>query len=203
MIKHLVVDRLAIIRLPPQDKDNIRWRFFIAPLTYIVIKSICQGETVNFRVIYKLYDKLYDKLRQSPSQKDTEFNKTNKAIPQMLSDLKLKEKGDLVDCDIIPLAFLGRHGSKCHIYTTDDENIITKRLKLCCCYISSIISLIFDEGILSNYIKNNNSDLFSQIKKKEHPEFKFGKVFILDKKTGEKIKQISTEEIYNKPNDTI
>ncbi len=197
LIKLLLLDRLAIVKLPTKDKDKnyIRGRF-IDFLTYIVIKGICQEGMVNYRMILEL---LCNQLRHVPSTQEDppEINKTAKDLLQIYSDQKLKKKGDLVDCEIIPLAFLGWRGSKCHIYTTDDENTIIKRLTLCCCYISSTIPFILNKGILSKYIKANDLKLFSQIEKSERPKLNFGKVFILDKKTGEKINEISAEEMHN------
>ena len=97
---------------------------------------------------------------------------------------KLKAKGDLMDCELVHLAFFGSNKRHCHCYTTDDEKTINERLALYCKSIDYLIDWYFNSS------SNNN--------RYNRPEWRYGKVFILDKETGEKIKTISTIKIYEK-----
>ena len=88
-----------------------------------------------------------------------------------------------MDCELVHLAFFGSDDKYCYCYTTDDEETIEDRLILYCKSVDYFIKWYFDH------------EKFNQYKR---PQWRCGKVFILDKNTGEKIKKISATKIYKK-----
>ncbi len=104
----------------------------------------------------------------------------------------LKPGGDLVDCELIHLAFFGNNNKFFHCFTTDNEQDIVERLDFYCFYISFFIRLFFDS---TPYKGRPPDDIAYQYTR---PKWRCGKVFILDKNTGTKIKKISVTKIYEK-----
>ena len=107
---------------------------------------------------------------------------------------KLKSEGDLVDCEFIHLSCFGFQGERCYCYTTDKEEIIRNRLILYCGYVQSLIKIFFDS---KNFGAIPKDTLVYYRQQYTRPELKCGKVFILDRVTGEKISEICVQEIYD------
>ena len=206
LINNLFWDQLSQIntsRFSPEDKVK-----YIMLCTCFVLSSICKKTLIgSLRTVYKLYDELRKKPITEQIKRNPKLYETQKEIPNILENRSLKSKGDLVDCELPHLAFFGFNSRQkhdiCHIYTTDSESTITNRMKLYCALVKNVISFIFDSKHYSDYIKHNDKCLWNDIENNRRPEWKFGKVFILNQETGEKIKEISVTKTYEEKNGTI
>ena len=196
LIYNLFLDQLAQINISKFSLID-KWKF-INLCTKCVIHTVCEKRSMgSLRMVYKLFDELRKLPIPDEEKEKPEFLKTNKEIPKILEGSSLKSQGDFVDCELIHLAFFGWKNNVCHIYTTDSEPTITTRLKLYCRYIKFIIWFAFE------YPKLNGRPLLSQIANNTYPDWECGKVFILNEKTGEKIKKISVTKIYEEENGII
>ena len=187
LIYNLLLDRISKINTSNfslEDKRN-----FIHLLTKIVISNICQKQILgSFRLVCKLMNEIKKEQKLSGElNKKYKFFNTVKTITAITEELK--SAGDLMDCELIHLVFFGTDGNYCHCYTTDKEEQIMGRLHLYYRHIHFLIWLFFDYSKLNgNFIKEQYT----------RPEWRCGKVFILNRDTGEKVKEISTTEIYEK-----
>ena len=194
LVCNLFLDQLAQTNISKFSLID-KWKF-INLCTKLVIHIICEKESMgSLRMVYKLFDEL----RKLPDKEkeNSEFYKINKKIPKILEGSSLKSQRDFVDRELIHLAFFGWKNDVCHIYTTDSESTITTRLKLYCCYIKFIVWFSFE------YPKQSGRPSLSQIPNNKRPEWKCGKIFILNKRAGEKIKKISVAKIHEGKNETI
>ena len=201
LINNLLLDQLSQIntsRFSKEGKEKL-----IRLYTCFVISRICKKELIgSFRMVYILYDELRKKPIPEQIKRNPKLYETQKEIPNILGNLRLKSKGDLVDCELPHLAFFGFNSRQkydiCHIYTTDKEEVVKGRLEIYCAFVNSITSLICDHKLYNNYIAHHNKQLFDDIQNNKRPEWKCGKVFILDRETGKKITKISATKIYEK-----
>ena len=179
LIDNLYLDRLFqinISKLCPEDKEQVIW-FFIDG----VIGTIFQERNLGgFRLICEFF-----KDRKGYIVEGEQSKSVKNQIVKICE--KLKSKGDLMDCELIHLAFFGSNKKHCHCYTTDDEETINERLIFYCKSIDFFIDWYFN----SSHIHSNNNGY-------NRPEWRCGEVFILDKNTGKKIKKVSATEIYEK-----
>ena len=179
LIDNLYLDRLSqinISKLCPEDKKQVIW-FFVDR----VIGTVSQERNLGgLRLICKIFKERKNCIVEGEQSKSFE-----KQIIEICE--KLKARGDLMDCELVHLAFFGSNKKCCHCYTTDDEETINERLILYCKSIDHFIDWYFN----SSYIHSNNNGY-------KRPEWRCGKVFILDKNTGKKIKKISATKIYEK-----
>ena len=179
LIDNLYLDRLSqinISKLCPEDKKQVIC-FFINRVIGIISQEKNLG---GFRLICKIFKEKDYIVVEGEKSKSVE-NQIFKICG------KLKSKGDLMDCELVHLAFFGSNKKHCHCYTTGDEETINKRLILYCKSIDFFIDWYFN----SSYIHSNNNGY-------NRPEWRCGKVFILDKNTGKKIKKVSATKIYEK-----
>lgn len=172
LIQNLVLDRLSEINTCARHSpEKVRDIF-----TKLVIDTVCQENIMgSFRLLCKLLLEL--KKIKKPD------NKLNKKITEILEGLK--SFGDLVDCELIHLAFFGSNNRHCNCYTTDLEATIKDRLGLYCKSMNFFIQLHFDYPL---YIDLEHT----------RPKWRCGKVCILDRETGKKIAEISSTKIYKK-----
>ena len=179
LIDNLCLDRLSqinISKLCLEDKKKVIC-FFVNR----VIGAVSQERNVGgLRLICKIFNERKNHIVEGEQSKSVE-----KEIIKICG--KLKPKGDLMDCELVHLAFFGSNKKHCHCYTTDNENEIKERLILYCKTIGYFIDWYFN----SSHIHSNKNGY-------KRPQWRYGKVFILDEKTGEKIKKISATEIYEK-----
>ena len=145
----------------------------------------------------RLVCRVFQEIRKDPEQKQL-LKKNPHWRDTLLKDNKicenLKPSGDLVDCELIHLAFFGNKNNWFHCFTTDNEQVIMERLIFYCFCIKFYIRLFFDS---TSYKGRPPADIVRQYTR---PKWRCGKVFILDKETGEKIKKISVTKIYEKIN---
>ena len=197
LIINLVLDKISQVNISKfSNEDKIKFR---NNFTCIFFERIAKKQLIgSFRIVYILFD-VARKLPVAGGQ-DSEFYKVEKEIPKILENLKLKSKGDLIDCELPHLFFFGfkskqKHDA-CYIYTTDKEKDIIKRLKLYKCFIDGIMPLFYEEPfIFNNFIKDNDPFLYDYIKNKNRPEWKFGEISFLNQETGEEIKKISVSDL--------
>ena len=189
LIDNLVLDRLSqinISKLSAEDKKKVM--FFI--FTKLVIGIVCQGKIMGS---FRLVCRVSQEIRKDPEQK--QLLKSNPHWRNIILKIdkiceNLKPSGDLVDCELIHLAFFGKNNSWLHCFTTDNEKDIIDRLDFYCFYINFLIWLFWD---CPQYEGNNIAQEY-----KQPPIWRCGKVFILNKETGEKITKISVKKIYEK-----
>ena len=196
LIRNLYLDRLPqinISKFTAQEKEKFNKHYFYPS----IIRNIShKNRTVgSLRAIKKACKSIcQDIKKQFP--KDMKLNKVRKIMIKELEDSKLKLKlyGDLVDCELIHLAFFGYHGDPCHCYTADKKETIKRRLDFYC------KGVYFIERWFHEYFSKTIPDWEGYCKKHllpQRPEWKCGKVFVLDRETGEKIEKISVSKIYN------
>ena len=176
LIDNLFLDRLSqinISKLSIEDKEKIIHKFI-----HDVIGVICQKRNMGgFRLICKIFQERKGHIVEGTHSKTIETE-----ILRICRELK--PSGDLVDCELIHLAFFGSHDKHCHCYTTDNEETIEKRLILYCKSVDYFIRWYFEYEELNGIY--------------HRPKWRCGEVFILNRDTGEKVKQISATEIYEK-----
>ena len=191
LINNLFFDRLSQVNISQfslEDKDKFRGFF-----TKFVIHSTCERDYFgDFRLVCKFFEEI-EKINTDCFDKQSETYNTIKEIKKITE--RVKAKGDLLDCELLNLAFFGGEDNICHCYTTDKKEVIEERLKLYCYYIEYSIRFF-------KYLKNRENTSSKIIKNNEYPEWKCGKVFILNRDTGEKIKKISVTKIYEETNPT-
>ena len=190
IINYLLLEQLSQINTSKfSEKDRYK---YIGLCSRLVIDFACKKHSLgSFRVVLKLYDEWRKQPIPQKIKENPELLEVKKHIPEILGKSKLKSKKDRVDCEMIHLAFFGWEHKPCHIYTTDNKNLITHRLHLYHALVNVIIQYFFE------YQPTDNDKTLSQIlKKNETPEWKCGKIFILNRETGEKIKKISVTKIY-------
>ena len=182
LVHHLLLDRISQVNISKFSlKDRER---FVTLFTQIVMEEIiCQRRIMgSFRLICKIHQEI-----KKGSVQKGELNKQSEVfnvIKQMTNITnRLKPIGDFVDCELVHLAFFGSKNHICHCYTTDEENLIKDRLIFYCIFINFFIWLFFE------YTKLNGEPPSYIEKKYNKPEWRCGKIFILNKETGEKIKK--------------
>ena len=187
LINSLFLDQLSqvnISQLSLKDRDK-----FIILCMNKAIEIICQKQIMgSLRLISKIAPEI--KITQD---KTGEFSGDCFNIDKQKRKIAegLKPNRDFVDCELIHLAFFGANDNIFHCYTTDNETEIKERLFFYCRYINFFIWLFF------KYTKlNDMPPSFIARKHSNPPEWRYGTVFILDKKTGEKIKEISAQKIH-------
>ena len=205
LIQNLLFDRLSSqINIPTEEEFTKVRSKFIELYTVLVMSWIRQKRIFgSFRMVNKLYSELRNLPVQNKEKENPKFFKTHKEISKIVKGLNLKSEKDLVDCELIHLAFFGWRNDVCHIYTCEREKVIKERLKYYCVFVNAIISLIFDHKIYYDFIKCNDKELFDDIKNNKKPEWKLGKVLILNQHTGEKVTEISAWKIYEQVNKKI
>ena len=184
-IYHSIVDNLFLDRLPQinisklSEKDREK---VMHHLSHLILKLICEQSNMgSLRLMCKIFKEKRGQIIEG-NRKDIE------AQIITICD-KIKSEGDLVDCELIHLAFFGSNDKHCYCYTTDKIEDIESRLIL---YGKTAHYWIYKT--FYNIETNNNFIA----KKYPKPEWRCGKVFILDKETGENIKKIPVTEIYEK-----
>lgn len=187
MINSLFLDQLSqinISQLSLKDRDK-----FIILCMNKAMEIICQKQIMgSLRLISKIAPEI--KITQDKTGEFSgdcfDIDKQKRKIAK-----RLKPNRDFVDCELIHLAFFGANDNIFHCYTTDNETEIKQRLFFYCRYINFFIWFFF------KYTKlNDMPPSFIARKYSNPPEWRYGTVFILDKKTGEKIKEISAQEIH-------
>lgn len=99
------------------------------------------------------------------------------------------------------MLFFARENYINHIYTLDKSDILECRLKMYVLIAKPLIDMIFSKGKLYlPDIERHAKPLYHRIQKKEYPQWRCGKIFILEEKTGKVKKEISTEKIYKSKN---
>ena len=192
LIESFYVDRFSqfnINRFSIQDRQR-----FITACTQVVMDIICNKWSMGgLRIICKILKEI-----KKESQLKGELNRKSiywniiQSGDQIIK--RLKSEGDLVDCEFIHLACFGFRDEKCYCYTTDKKQVIIDRLILYCTYVHFLIWMFFD----SKTFKTIPQDIVDQYRQQyKRPELKCGKVFILNKDTGEKISEIFVQEIYD------
>ncbi len=175
LIDNLFLDRLSqinISKLSIEDEKQV-----INTFADIILGIICQKRNMgSLRLICKIFQEKRGQIVEGEQAEGIE-----KQIATICG--KLKPSGDLMDCELVHLAFFGSNDKYCHCYTTDDKETIIDRLILYCKSVDHFINWYFDHGKLNQY---------------KRPKWRCGKVFILDKDNGEKIKEISATEIYER-----
>lgn len=184
LIHSLFLDRISQIntsQFPLKDRENFR-----VSLTQLVVDAICGKYNLgSFRIICKIFEEMKKEQQQiRKTNKQFQFHNMVKEVQRITE--KLKSSGDLVDCELVHLSFFGDKNNICHCYTTDKKDLIVDRLTLYCVYINFLIWMVFD------YFKTRGIP----VPQYERPEWKCGKVFILNRETGEKITKISVTKIY-------
>ena len=173
LIDNLLLDRLSqinISKLSNSDKEKI-----VYLLICRIVEIVSVGRNMGaLRLICKIFQERRGNIIEGEESKSIESYIINICR-------KLKSKGDLMDCELVHLAFFGSNNKHCHCYTTDDEETIMDRLVLYCKSIDHFIDWHFHENTNYNY---------------RRPKWKCGKIFILDKNDGKQIKEICTTEIY-------
>ena len=182
LINYLLLEQLSQINTSKFSKEDRNK--YIELCSHLVIDFARRKNSFgSFRTVLKLYKEWRKQPIPQRIKEDPELLKTQKYIPKILEKSKLKSKGDRVDCDIIHLAFFGWNHKPCHIYTSDDKDLITHRLHLYHALVKVII-----QYFLEYHQPKNNYKAFSQIQSNNKcPEWKCGKIFILNRETGEKI----------------
>lgn len=185
LVQSLLLDRLSEVNT--SNFSNMDKQKFITGLTGMVMGIICSGQNMgSFRVLCRLIDEI-----KKEQNRLGELTTNDKLLAQKIKKVyNLKSSGDLVDCELVHLAFFGADDKHCHCYTTDDAQQIKERLELYCFYTYFFIWLFFEYPRMKNMPPSNIS------KKHIQPEWRCGKVFILNKETGEKITKISVTKIY-------
>ena len=157
----------------------------------IICNKLCMG---GLRIIYKIM-----KEQKKEAQLSGELNKKSECwegVQYMDQKIKgLKSEGDLVDCELIHLACFGFQNKRCYCYTTDKEEVIIDRLETYCIKVHGFIWMFFDS---KNFETKPQYEIDQYRHKYERPELKCGKVFILNRDTGEKASEICVQKIYNK-----
>lgn len=200
LIQNLLFDRLSSqINIPKKEEFTKARSKFIELCTVLVMSWICQKRIFGS---FRMVNKLYSELGELPitEKENHKFLETNKKIPEIVEGLNLESERELVDCELIHLAFFGWKHAVCHIYTCEREKIIKERLEKYCVFVNAIISFIFNDKIYYDYIANNDKLLFNDIRNNKRPEWKCGKIFILNQYTGEKVTEISAAKIYERVN---
>ncbi len=188
IIDNLFWDRLSqinISKLSAEDKKK-----FVIECIRLIIAILHHNLAMGS---FRLVCRVSQEIRKDPEQK--QLLKSNPHWRNIILKIdkiceNLKPSGDLVDCELIHLAFFGKNNSWLHCFTTDNEKDIIDRLDFYCFYINFLIWLFWD---CPQYEGNNIAQEY-----KQPPIWRCGKVFILNKETGEKITKISVKKIYEK-----
>lgn len=179
LVRNLLLDRVSQVNTS-QFSIEERKRF-VSFLLVLTIDVIC---TENIMGSYRIVCKVLQEVKKI-AKNDKLFQKFILFdIAKQMDEIRkgLKASGDLVDCELVHVAFFGFKNHSFYCYTTDSEEIILSRLRSYCKYVDVLIYLFFD--------RKKFDYQYSQ------PEWRCGKVFILNRDTGEKVKEISTNEIY-------
>ncbi len=186
LLHNLYLDRLPEIntsKFSPEEKREFNKKHYYP---FIMRSICCKTRTLgSLRAIERLIKMAY--------QKNIGSLEDRKAIFKTWQGLKLKPHADLADCELIHLACFGYDGDYCCCWTTDPAELIKKRLGLYCASICGMEKLFYEE------LPQKSLDWKNFCEKhvpKQRPDWKFGKVIILDKDTGEKVIEISVEKIY-------
>ena len=181
LINSLFLDRLSqinISQLSVQDRDQ-----FIKLCMNQAMEIICQKQIMgSLRLISKIAPEI--KITQD---KTKEFNENTFDIDKQKRKIteNLKSNRDFVDCELIHLAFFGSEDNTFQCYTTDNETEIEERLSFYYIYIKFFIWLFFESP------EANNIPPSVIARKYKKPKLRYGKVFVLNRDTGEKIREIS------------
>ena len=187
--QNLFFDRISQVNI--SHLSNVDKKQVVTSFIKDAIRVINEQRSMgSLRFICRIYQEM---------RKDSDQKQWVKDNPQSINTLKegdviceeLKSKGDLVDCELVHLAFFGSNDKHCHCYTTDSKKEIQDRLEFYCFYIDFFIKLFFDKSV--QLAGKPPPEIVNRYKR---PEWRCGKVFILDKKTGAKITKISTQKIY-------
>ena len=193
LIYNLYLDRLTQINISEfsqKEKEDFNRRHFYPS----IMRNVCdERRTVGgFRAIKKMTDNICQEIKKQDI-KETDLNENRKRVYEISRDLELKSNADLVDCELIHLALFGYDGYYYHCYTTDKEDTIKKRLVFYC------EGVLFMERWFYEYLpKIDWKEYCKHYLPNQRPKWKPGKIFILDKDTGEKIAKISVTKIYEK-----
>ena len=190
LINLLYLEQLSQIntsKFSTKDRD----KYIDLCLEIVIDYAFKKHSLGGFRTVLRLHKEWGKQPIPQKIKEDPELSKRKKTILNIVEQSKLKSKGDRLDCDIIHLAFFGGKDKPCHIYTTDDKNLITHRLNSYFVFMELIINYYFEHFQLKK-----NRKTFSE--NYEPPEWNCGKVFILNRETGEKIKKIPVKKIYEK-----
>lgn len=190
---NLYLDSLSQINISgfsQKEKEHFN-RYTYNPL---VLESICNiKRTMGSLKIMKnsLIHTCQEVKKKTP--KDAGLNQNRKRVHKILEDLHIKPYSDLVDCELIHLACFGYYNNHCQCYTTDNPDVIKKRLIFYC------EGILFIEKWFYEFLPTNRTEWRDYCKRylpKERSKWRCGRVFILDEKTGEKIKTIPVNKIY-------
>ena len=192
LIENLFFDRVSQINISQfSSKDREQ---FITSCINLILSIICRNEPMGG---LRLVCKVAQEIRKEPEykqsikrEKDPDMINTVKRMNRVCE--KLKSYGDLVDCELVNFAFFGSKNSPCHCYTTDNGNDVMDRLKFYCYYIDFFIRLFCDPNLkLEGKPPQHFVENFTP------PQWRCGKVFILDQESGEKITKIPVSKIYS------
>ncbi len=191
VIQNLFLDRISqvnISRLSHKYKQGIVTGFIESVIGIINQQKIMGG--------LRLVCRIHQEMRKDPEQKQWVNNNSQSDNILKKGDAiceKLKPQGDLVDCELVHLAFFGLNDKHFHCYTTDNVDDIKERLDMYCFHIDFYIKLFFDDSV--ELPGRPPPKIVRQYKR---PEWRCGKVFILNKETGKKITKISAKKIYER-----
>ena len=185
LLYNLFLDRLSQIntsKFSYEEKTEFKQKHFYPS----IMRNICDKTRTGggFRAIKEMIEGV---------SQDIDDKETEKKVKKILQKLKLKSHADLADCELIRLACFGYDGHYCCCCTTDSENLIRQRLDFYCETICFIERFFYERlPKTSSYWKN----YCEQFIPKQGPDWKCGKVIILDKNTGKKIVKIPVVKIY-------
>ena len=182
IINYLCLEQISQINTSRFSKED-RCKY-IGLLSRLVIDFACRKISFgSFRAVLKLHEELKKQPIPQKIKENPELFKMVKEIPNIIQQSKLKSKGDRVDCEIIHLALFGHENKSCHIYTSDNKKLITHRL-----YFYHVFMKFIIEYFQPKENRKNSSNNYKP------PKWNYGKVFILNRETGEKIATISVKE---------
>ena len=193
LIHNLYLDRLPEINTSNFSKKE-RDEFNKIHLYPFIMRSICDRNRTcgAFRAIKRMDEGICQEINKQEKE-NLVLNENRKKMKERLDNLNLKSTGDLVDCELIHLACFGYDGHYCRCYTTDKEDIIRERLVFYC------TSILFIERWFYEYLPTKTTDWDNYCKEylpAKKPEWKCGRIFILNPDTGEKVKTIPIRKIY-------
>lgn len=190
LIDYLFLEQLSQINTSKFSTED-RYKYIELCSRFVIYFACRKNSLGSFRTVIKLYDEWRKQPIPQKIKENLELLEVGKHIPEILEKSKIKSKGDRVDCEIIHLAFFGWEHKPCHIYTTDDKNLIIHRLHLYHALVKVITQYFFEHH------PKNNDKTFSQIQNNnKYPKWRCGKIFILNRETGEKITKIPITKIY-------
>ena len=191
IIQHLYFDRMSQLNL--SSLSNKWKRTYVRDFNYQILNSVNLNFS-GFRLTIKAIEIIKDYLKKNPYDKSdfvSQFTRIFKIIHPYFNQICINYNKDLVDCDIIVNAAFGFDNKIVHSYTTDSRDLIFNRLYVYFSYLH----------FLSLNPWTSNSGIGKSIPKIDFPTQRFGKIFILNKLTGDILHTISANDVFKKFNE--